>query len=59
MTPWGIIIASMVVLAADYLVDKYLRSSHSRKLWAMLANSKNPWLRNPFRGAEATQRKET
>ncbi len=53
MTPWGIIIASMVILAADYFVVKYLRSSHSRKVWVLLASTENPWLKNPFRSKES------
>lgn len=58
MTPWGIIIASMVILAADYFVDKYLRSNHSRKLWEILSDQSNPWVRNPIRSSGIIQHKD-
>lgn len=59
MTPWGIIIASMVILAADYFVGRYLQSSHSRNLWKTLCDSTNPWLRNPLRSSEVIKQKPT
>ena len=57
MTPWGIIVGSIVFLAADYIAERFLRSSHSRKFWERLDRSTHPLLRNPLRNTETLSRK--
>jgi hypothetical protein len=59
MTPWGIIVGSIILLAVDYIVERYLRSSHSRKLWEIVSTSTNPLLRNLIRGTEKAGNKPT
>jgi hypothetical protein len=59
MTPWGIIVGSIVLLAADYIAERYLRSSHPRKLWELVSSSRNPLLRNLIRSTQKAADKAT
>ena len=58
MTPGNIIVASIVILAADYVVDRYFRYRESPHVHGFLNDPSNNWLHNPLRRHESIRHDE-
>ena len=49
VTPLSILVASIVVLGADYLLERYFGYLKSPKPGGLFSDPTNNWLRNPLR----------
>lgn len=49
MTPLSIIVASIVILAADYLVERYFHYKRFPFLLGFFWDQSNSWVKNPLR----------
>jgi hypothetical protein len=49
VTPLTILIASVIILGADYLIERYFRYRKSPRPGGLFVDPANNWLRNPLR----------
>ncbi len=49
LTPLTILIASMIILGADYLIERYFQYRKSPRPGGFFVDPANNWLRNPLR----------
>ncbi len=58
MTPLSILIASILILGADYLIERYFHYQRLHRRYGFFSDPSNPWLRNPLRRTEQIKVRE-